>query len=91
MEEEFRRRFIVTVILTFRVLLLSPMIQQWLGFSLTFPGQMYVFWGLASSVVAIPVAAGVLAGYCIVLQTKCAALLMIASRWKPEVLMPPTA
>lgn len=48
MEEEFRRRFIVTAILTIPVLLLSPMIQQWLSFSFTFPGQMYVLWGLAS-------------------------------------------
>jgi len=48
MEQEFRNRFIVTAFLTIPVLLLSPMIQQWLGFSLTFPGQMYVLWGLAS-------------------------------------------
>ena len=48
MEQEFRNRFIVTALLTIPVLLLSPMIQQWLGFSLTFPGQRYVLWGLAS-------------------------------------------
>lgn len=51
MEEEFRRRFIITVILTIPVLLLSPMIQQWIGFSLTFPGQIYVLWGVASIIV----------------------------------------
>lgn len=48
MEEVFRRRFIVTAILTIPVLLLSPMIQEWLGFSVTFSGQMYVLWLLAS-------------------------------------------
>ncbi|OPZ84386.1 MAG: Copper-exporting P-type ATPase B [bacterium ADurb.Bin429] len=48
MEAEFRQRFYVTAVLTIPVLLLSPMIQEWLGFSLTFPGQMLVLWGLAS-------------------------------------------
>ncbi|MHB9133232.1 MAG: heavy metal translocating P-type ATPase [Armatimonadota bacterium] len=48
MEAEFRRRFYVTAVLTIPVLLFSPMIQQWLGFSIVFPGQMLVLWGLAS-------------------------------------------
>lgn len=48
MEVEFRRRFLVTAMLTLPVLVLSPMIQDWLGFSFTFPGQMLVLWGLAS-------------------------------------------
>ncbi|MHB9106880.1 MAG: heavy metal translocating P-type ATPase [Armatimonadota bacterium] len=52
MEAEFRQRFYVTAVLTIPVLLLSPMIQEWLGFSLTFPGQLLVLWGLAS-VIAI--------------------------------------
>ncbi|MHB9024688.1 MAG: heavy metal translocating P-type ATPase [Armatimonadota bacterium] len=48
MEAEFRRRFYICAALTIPVLLLSPMIQQWLGYSLVFPGQLYVLWGLAS-------------------------------------------
>ncbi|MHB0935396.1 MAG: heavy metal translocating P-type ATPase [Armatimonadota bacterium] len=48
MELEFRNRFIVTAILTIPVLLLSPMIQEWFGFTFTFPGREYVLWVLAS-------------------------------------------
>ncbi|HOS44079.1 MAG TPA: heavy metal translocating P-type ATPase, partial [Armatimonadota bacterium] len=48
MEEDFRRRFFVTAALTLPVLALSPMIQQWLGFSLAFPGQLPLLWALAT-------------------------------------------
>ncbi|WP_082089521.1 heavy metal translocating P-type ATPase [Methanosarcina horonobensis] len=50
MLEDFRRRFIVSFILTFPVLLLSPTIQDFFGFEFTFPGaELVVF--LISSVV----------------------------------------
>lgn len=52
MEEEFRRHFYGSTVLTVPVLLLSPMIQAWFGFSFTFPGQMFILWALAS-VIAI--------------------------------------
>ncbi len=43
MVEDFRRRFIVCIILTIPVLLLSPMIQEWLGLQrLAFGGSAYV-------------------------------------------------
>jgi len=48
MELEFRNRFITTAVLTIPVLLLSPMVQQWFGYTFTFPGRDYVLWGLAS-------------------------------------------
>ncbi len=50
MVAEFRRRFWVSLILTFPVLLLSPMIQRLLGFRLQFPRDQWVLWGLASAV-----------------------------------------
>ena len=50
MLEDFRKRFIVSFILTFPVLLLSPMIQGFFGFEISFPGaDLIVF--LISSVV----------------------------------------
>lgn len=44
MVRDFRRRFRVSLVLTFPVLLLSPMIQGWLGLeeALSFPGDGYV-------------------------------------------------
>ncbi|MFC0321199.1 MULTISPECIES: copper-translocating P-type ATPase [Olivibacter] len=39
---DFRKRFYVVLILTVPVLLLSPMIQQWLGIHVEFPGDQYV-------------------------------------------------
>lgn len=39
---DFRKRFIISSIISIPVLLLSPMIQQWLGFELIFPGDKYV-------------------------------------------------
>ena len=42
-EEMFRRRFWVSLALSIPVLLYSPMIQEWLGFSLpTFPGSQWI-------------------------------------------------
>ena len=48
MEADFRRRFWVVLALTAPVLLLSPTIQRWFGFSLTFPGARYLLFALAT-------------------------------------------
>jgi len=48
MEKDFRRRFWVVLVITFPVLLLSPTIQRWFGFTLTFPGARYVLFVLAT-------------------------------------------
>jgi len=40
--DDFRRRFIIASLVTIPVLLLSHMIQQWLGFNLSFPGDKIV-------------------------------------------------
>ena len=50
MIEDFRRRFFVTLILTIPIILLSPMIQHWMGISLQFPGSNYVLFALSSIV-----------------------------------------
>jgi P-type Cu2+ transporter len=49
---DFRRRFWVSLALTVPILLLSPMIQRFLGLDekLAFPGDVYVLFGLASVV-----------------------------------------
>ena len=49
---DFRRRFWVSLALTVPILLLSPMIQRFLGLdeTLAFPGDVYVLFGLASVV-----------------------------------------
>lgn len=46
--ENFLKRFWICLVITVPVLLLSHMIQQWLGFSLTFPGDQYVLMALSS-------------------------------------------
>ena len=48
MEQDFRRRFWVVLVLTIPVLLLSPTIQGWFGYTLVFPGVRYVLFVLAS-------------------------------------------
>jgi Cu2+-exporting ATPase len=45
---DFLRRFWVCIILTIPVLLLSHMIQSWLGFNISFPGDNYVLLVLGS-------------------------------------------
>lgn len=42
MVEDYKKRFIVTAILTIPVLLLSPAVKAFIGFGLTFPGDIYV-------------------------------------------------
>ena len=48
--DDFKRRFFVVLLLTVPVMLLSEMIQQWLHFSIQFPGSKYVLLGLSSVV-----------------------------------------
>ncbi len=50
MEKDFRRRFWVVLALTAPVLILSPTIQDWFGFTLTFPGARYVLFALATAI-----------------------------------------
>lgn len=48
MIEDFKKRFWVSLILTIPVLLLSPMIQNWLGIDWSFSGSMYLLFALSS-------------------------------------------
>lgn len=48
MIEDFKKRFWVSLILTIPVLLLSPMIQNWLGVNWAFTGSMLVLFALSS-------------------------------------------
>jgi P-type Cu2+ transporter len=45
---DFLRRFWICLALTIPVLILSHMIQQWLGFHLTFPGDKWILLALSS-------------------------------------------
>ena len=48
MINDFKKRFWISLILTVPVLLLSEMIQHWLGFEIKFPGDKYVLLILSS-------------------------------------------
>ena len=48
MIKDFQKRFFVSTLLTLPVLLLSPMIQEFLHFSLRFPGDVYLLFLLSS-------------------------------------------
>ncbi|MDD3493256.1 MAG: heavy metal translocating P-type ATPase, partial [Candidatus Thermoplasmatota archaeon] len=48
MMEDFKRRFFVSLLLTLPVLLLSPVIQGWLRFTLDFTGRDYLLFALSS-------------------------------------------
>ncbi|WP_143597791.1 heavy metal translocating P-type ATPase [Thermococcus thioreducens] len=50
MMEDFKKRFIISAILTIPILLLSPLIQNFLGFTFTFRGDHYVLFALSSVV-----------------------------------------
>jgi len=52
MVEDFKKRFWISLVLTVPILVLSPMIQQFLGLGgeLAFPGSSYVLWGLSSAI-----------------------------------------
>ncbi len=45
---DFKKRFWISLALTFPVLLLSPLIQQFLGYSLSIAGQNYIIFALSS-------------------------------------------
>jgi Cu2+-exporting ATPase len=48
MMKDFKQRFIVSLIVTLPILALSPLIQEFLGFNLTFYGSNYILFFLAS-------------------------------------------
>lgn len=50
MMADFQRRFIVVLILTIPIMLLSEMIQHWLNIHITFPGSKYILLALSSVV-----------------------------------------
>lgn len=47
---DFRKRFWVSVVLSVPAVLLSPMIQEFLGFNLTFQGSIYVLFAISTLV-----------------------------------------
>ena len=47
---DFKRRFFVVLVLTLPIILLSPMIQHWLGVQWQFLGSMYILFGLSTIV-----------------------------------------
>jgi Cu2+-exporting ATPase len=48
MVEDFKKRFLVSIIATVPILFLSPLIQNFLGISYSFAGDKYVLWILSS-------------------------------------------
>jgi len=50
MMEDFKKRFTISVVLTVPILLLSPLIQQFLGFTLVFAGDKYLLLALSAVV-----------------------------------------
>lgn len=47
---DFRRRFFISLVLTVPILLLSPLVQDFLGLALRFPGSDYLLWGISTIV-----------------------------------------
>lgn len=52
MAEDFKRRFFVVLPLTIIVLLLSPKIQEWFGYTVLFPYINLILFGLGTAIVA---------------------------------------
>jgi Cu2+-exporting ATPase len=50
MIDDFKKRFFVVLVLTIPIVLLSPMIQHWLGVQWEFPGSQYILFGLSTVV-----------------------------------------
>jgi Cu2+-exporting ATPase len=48
MMKDFKKRFIISIILTIPILVLSPLIQQFLGIEITFNGSNYILFILSS-------------------------------------------
>ncbi len=50
MVKDFKRRFLVSLVITIPILILSPLIQQFLGLTISFPGDRYVLFVLSGIV-----------------------------------------
>ncbi|MCD6244405.1 MAG: heavy metal translocating P-type ATPase, partial [Candidatus Korarchaeota archaeon] len=50
MMKDFKKRFVVSTALTIPILLLSPLIQRFLGFTFAFAGDRYVLFALSAIV-----------------------------------------
>ena len=50
MMQDFKKRFVISVIITIPILVLSPLIQRLLGFNIMFTGDKYVLFILSSSI-----------------------------------------
>lgn len=50
MINDFKRRFFIVLVLTLPIILLSPMIQHWLGVQWQFRGSMYILFALSTVV-----------------------------------------
>lgn len=52
MAADFRNRFGISLVLTLPILILSPMLQKWVGLgeAIHFPGDIYVLFGFSSAV-----------------------------------------
>ncbi|MFX8106725.1 hypothetical protein ABTK92_20910, partial [Acinetobacter baumannii] len=50
MISDFKKRFWVVLVLTVPIMMLSPMIQHWLGLHLSFKGSSYVLFALSTVV-----------------------------------------
>ena len=48
MLDDFKKRFKISLVLTVPILVLSPLIQNFLGYSLDFPGSKYVLFLLST-------------------------------------------
>lgn len=48
MMEEFKRKFLISVILTIPILILSPTLQDWTGLELVFSGRNYLIFSLST-------------------------------------------
>ncbi|MDT0163565.1 copper-translocating P-type ATPase [Bacillus sp. AG4(2022)] len=48
MVDDFKKRFYISIIITLPILILSPMIQEFLGINLRFTGDMYILFGLST-------------------------------------------
>ncbi len=49
MVAEFKKRFLVSLIITLPILILSPVIQEWAGIKIHFTGDLYVLFALSSA------------------------------------------
>lgn len=48
MLDDFKKRFKISLVITVPILVLSPLIQNFLGYSLDFPGSKYVLFALST-------------------------------------------